>query len=61
VLGMGSVKPRAVVRDGELVAHPTASLTCAFDHRVCDGAQAAAFLTHLRDLVEAHELALLRS
>jgi pyruvate dehydrogenase E2 component (dihydrolipoamide acetyltransferase) len=35
------------------------TLTCVFDHRVADGAQAAAFLCELRDLVEGPELALL--
>ena len=59
ILGMGSLKPRPVVVDGEVVARPTMSLTCAFDHRIIDGAQAAAFLTELRALIEAPELALL--
>jgi pyruvate dehydrogenase E2 component (dihydrolipoamide acetyltransferase) len=59
ILGMGSLKPRAVVVDGEVVARPTMSVTCAFDHRIVDGAQAAAFLTELRSLIEAPELALL--
>jgi pyruvate dehydrogenase E2 component (dihydrolipoamide acetyltransferase) len=59
ILGMGSLKPRAVVVDGAVVARPTMTLTCAFDHRVADGAQAAAFLCELRDLVEGPELALL--
>ena len=59
ILGMGSLKPRAVVVDGEVVVRPTMSLTCAFDHRIADGAQVAAFLTELRDLIEAPELALL--
>jgi len=59
ILGMGSLKPRPVVVDGEVVARPTMSLTCAFDHRIIDGAQAAAFLTELRGLIEAPELALL--
>ncbi|MGU3501029.1 dihydrolipoamide acetyltransferase family protein [Mycobacterium sp. C31M] len=58
ILGMGSLKSRAVVVDGAVVARPTMELTCAFDHRIADGAQAAAFLTDLRDLVEAPELAL---
>jgi len=31
----------------------------AFDHRIVDGAQAAAFLRELRDLIESPELALL--
>ncbi|MGZ5379745.1 MAG: dihydrolipoamide acetyltransferase family protein [Mycobacterium sp.] len=59
ILGMGSLKPRPVVVDGEVVALPTMSLTCAFDHRMIDGAQAAAFLTELRALIEVPELALL--
>jgi pyruvate dehydrogenase E2 component (dihydrolipoamide acetyltransferase) len=59
ILGMGSLKPRAVVVDGAVVARPTMTLTCAFDHRVADGAQAAAFLGELGDLVESPELALL--
>jgi pyruvate dehydrogenase E2 component (dihydrolipoamide acetyltransferase) len=59
ILGMGSLKPRPVVVDGDVVARPTMSLTCAFDHRIVDGAAAAAFLCELRDLVEAPELALL--
>lgn len=59
ILGMGSLKPRAVVVDDEVVARPTMALTCAFDHRVADGAQAAAFLTDLRGLIETPETALL--
>jgi len=59
ILGMGSLKPRAVVVDGAVVARPTMKLTLAFDHRVLDGAQAAAFLVDLRGLIEAPETALL--
>ena len=59
ILGMGSLKSRPVVVDGEVVARPTMSLTCAFDHRIVDGAAVAAFLCELRDLIEAPELALL--
>jgi pyruvate dehydrogenase E2 component (dihydrolipoamide acetyltransferase) len=59
ILGMGSLKPRPVVVDGEVVGRPTMSLTCAFDHRIVDGAEVAAFLTELRDLIEAPEMALL--
>lgn len=59
ILGMGSLRPRPVVVDGEVVARPTMKLTCAFDHRVADGAQVAAFLGELRDLIESPELALL--
>lgn len=59
ILGMGSLKPRAVVVDGAVVARPTMTLTCAFDHRIADGAAVAAFLGDLRELIETPEVALL--
>ena len=37
------------------------TLTCAFDHRIADGAQVAGFLGELRGLIEAPESALLDS
>lgn len=58
ILGMGSIKQRPVVIDGAVLARPTMSLTCAFDHRVVDGAQAGAFLGDLRSLIETPESAL---
>jgi pyruvate dehydrogenase E2 component (dihydrolipoamide acetyltransferase) len=59
ILGMGSLKPRPVVIDDGIVARPQMTLTCAFDHRVADGAQVAGFLCELRDLIESPETALL--
>lgn len=59
IVGIGSIRPRPVVADGVVVPRATAVVTCAFDHRVADGAHAAAFLAELRDLVESPELALL--
>ncbi len=59
ILGMGSLKPRPVVVDGAVVVRPTMTLTCAFDHRIADGAQVAAFLGEVRLLIESPELALL--
>jgi pyruvate dehydrogenase E2 component (dihydrolipoamide acetyltransferase) len=59
ILGMGSLKPRPVVVDDVVVARPQMTLTCAFDHRVADGAQVARFLCELRDLIESPETALL--
>lgn len=59
ILGVGALKPRAVVVDGEVVARPTMRLTCAFDHRVADGAQVGAFLGELRSLIEVPDTALL--
>jgi len=59
ILGIGALRPRAVVVDDVVVARPTMMLTCAFDHRVADGAQVAAFLGELRTLIESPETALL--
>ncbi len=59
ILGIGSLRPRAVVVDGALAVRSTMKVTCAFDHRVADGAQVAGFLTQLRDLIETPETALL--
>ncbi len=59
ILGMGSLKPRPVVIDDAVVVRPTMTLTCAFDHRIADGAQVAGFLGELRQLIESPELALL--
>jgi len=58
ILGMGSLKPRPAVRDDTLVIAPQMTLTCVFDHRILDGAQVAAFLTEVRDLIEAPATAL---
>jgi len=52
VLGVGSIKARPAVVDDALAVRPTASLTVAFDHRVCDGEQAAGFLNEIRRRVE---------
>lgn len=59
IVGMGSLKPRPVVVDATVVARPQLTLTCVFDHRVADGAQAAGFLCRLRDLIESPDTALL--
>ena len=59
ILGMGSLKPRPAVVDDTVVVRPQMTLTCAFDHRVADGANAAQFLRELRGLIEAPETALL--
>ncbi|MDA8311191.1 MAG: dihydrolipoamide acetyltransferase family protein [Actinomycetota bacterium] len=58
ILGVGSIAPRAAVHDDALEVRATAKLVCAFDHRVCDGAEAARFLLRLKALVERPERAL---
>lgn len=59
ILGMGAIKPRPVAVDDQVMVRPTMTLTCVFDHRVADGAQAAQLVTELRDLVESPMTALL--
>jgi pyruvate dehydrogenase E2 component (dihydrolipoamide acetyltransferase) len=58
ILGMGAIKPRPVAVDDQVGVRPTMMLTCVFDHRVADGAQAAQFVCELRDLIESPETAL---
>ena len=53
ILSVGSVEPRAVVRDAEVVARHTMILTLACDHRILYGANAAEFLARIRELLEA--------
>jgi pyruvate/2-oxoglutarate dehydrogenase complex dihydrolipoamide acyltransferase (E2) component len=43
ILSIGRIAPRAVVRDGEVVVRRAGTLAVTFDHRVVDGARAAAF------------------
>jgi pyruvate dehydrogenase E2 component (dihydrolipoamide acetyltransferase) len=53
ILAVGSLKPRAVVDEtGGVVARPTVVLTLACDHRVLYGADGAAFLARVRELLE---------
>ncbi|OBF96658.1 branched-chain alpha-keto acid dehydrogenase subunit E2 [Mycobacterium sp. 852014-52450_SCH5900713] len=59
ILGMGSIKPRPVAIGDQVLVRPTMTLTCVFDHRVADGAQAARFVTELRDLIESPATALI--
>jgi pyruvate dehydrogenase E2 component (dihydrolipoamide acetyltransferase) len=59
ILGMGAIKARPVVVDGQVGARSTMTLTCVFDHRVADGAQVSRFVCELRDLIESPETALL--
>jgi pyruvate dehydrogenase E2 component (dihydrolipoamide acetyltransferase) len=53
ILSVGSLSPRAVVRDGEVQARNTMTVTLACDHRILYGADAARFLARIRELLEA--------
>jgi pyruvate/2-oxoglutarate dehydrogenase complex dihydrolipoamide acyltransferase (E2) component len=52
ILSIGRVAPRPVVRDGEVVVRRTGALALTFDHRVVDGARAAAFGLAVIALIE---------
>jgi pyruvate dehydrogenase E2 component (dihydrolipoamide acetyltransferase) len=43
ILGLHRIGPRPVVRDGEVVVRQIGNVSVTFDHRVVDGARAAAF------------------
>jgi pyruvate dehydrogenase E2 component (dihydrolipoamide acetyltransferase) len=43
ILSLGRIADRPVVRDGEVVVRPLGHVAITFDHRVVDGARAAAF------------------
>jgi pyruvate/2-oxoglutarate dehydrogenase complex dihydrolipoamide acyltransferase (E2) component len=44
ILGLHRISPRPVVREGEIVVRPIGLVSCTFDHRAVDGADASAFL-----------------
>jgi pyruvate dehydrogenase E2 component (dihydrolipoamide acetyltransferase) len=52
-LAVGSVLKEAVVKDGQVAVADVMRLTLSIDHRVADGAQAAAFLAEVRTLLES--------
>jgi pyruvate dehydrogenase E2 component (dihydrolipoamide acetyltransferase) len=52
ILGAGRIRPKAVVRDGQIVARQMWTLSLTFDHRLVDGAPAARFLQRIKQLVE---------
>jgi pyruvate dehydrogenase E2 component (dihydrolipoamide acetyltransferase) len=53
ILSVGSLAPRPVIREGEVLARSTMTVTLACDHRILYGADAARFLTRIRELLEA--------
>jgi pyruvate dehydrogenase E2 component (dihydrolipoamide acetyltransferase) len=53
ILGVHRIGPRAVVRDGEVVVRPMGNISVTFDHRVVDGARAAAFTLAVIDRLQS--------
>jgi pyruvate dehydrogenase E2 component (dihydrolipoamide acetyltransferase) len=53
ILGLHRIGPRAVVRDGAIVARQMGNVSVTFDHRVVDGARAGAFCVDVIGRLEA--------
>jgi pyruvate/2-oxoglutarate dehydrogenase complex dihydrolipoamide acyltransferase (E2) component len=53
ILGIHRIGPRPVVRDGEVVVRRVGNVSVTFDHRVVDGARAAAFTLDVIRLLES--------
>ena len=52
IVGVNRIVTRPVIRDGAVVARPLMNLSSSFDHRIVDGALAAAFVQSLRERLE---------
>lgn len=52
ILGVGRIQKKPVVINDEVAVRSMMSLSLSFDHRIIDGAPAAAFLTDLKDVLE---------
>ncbi len=52
ILGVGRIAPKAVVREGQIVARQMWTLSLVFDHRLVDGAPAARFLQAIKAMIE---------
>ena len=52
ILGVGTIKDKLVMVDGEVVARPVMNLTLVFDHRIFDGVPAATFMRTLKEVLE---------
>lgn len=52
ILGVGRMQDKPVAVNGAVEIRPMMTLSLSFDHRVIDGAPAAAFLTELKNVLE---------
>lgn len=52
ILGMHSIKERAVVENGQIVVRPMMYLALSYDHRIIDGKDAVQFLVAIKDCLE---------
>jgi 2-oxoisovalerate dehydrogenase E2 component (dihydrolipoyl transacylase) len=52
ILGIGRIHDRPWVHDGDMKVRKVMQLSIAFDHRICDGGEAAGFLRFVADCAE---------
>ena len=58
ILAVAAIIDKPVVMGGDIVSRPMMNVTASYDHRVIDGAVGAAFLKHVRELLEKPQLML---
>ena len=56
VIGVNKIVERPVYVEGQLVPRKIMNLSSSFDHRVIDGADAAAFVQEIKGLLETPAL-----
>ena len=56
IVGVTAIRPRAVVRDGEIVIRQMVNLAISLDHRIVDGAPGAMFMRDMVALLEDPKL-----
>jgi 2-oxoisovalerate dehydrogenase E2 component (dihydrolipoyl transacylase) len=61
ILGVGAIRERPWVVQGELAVRRTCTFSLAFDHRISDGGEAGRFVTYVGDLCENPARILLHS
>ena len=52
ILGMHTIKERAIVEDGQVVAAPMMYVAISYDHRIIDGKDAVLFLVDIKNQLE---------
>ena len=52
ILGMHTIKERAIVENGQIIAAPMMYIAISYDHRIIDGKDAVLFLVDIKDQLE---------
>jgi 2-oxoglutarate dehydrogenase E2 component (dihydrolipoamide succinyltransferase) len=52
ILGMHTIRERAMAVDGEVKVLPVMYLALSYDHRIIDGREAVQFLVTIKDMLE---------